>query len=90
MSRQSARPPANACLFIDFMLRPEISARNSNAIGYANANIDATPLVDPAISSDPGIYPSPDIWQRLHETKVFPPKQQRIRTRTWTKIKSGL
>ncbi len=80
----------NAYLFIDFMLRPEISARNSNAIGYANANSSATPLVDPAISGDPAIYPGEEIWDRLYETRILPPKQQRIRTRSWTRIKSGL
>jgi putrescine transport system substrate-binding protein len=80
----------NAYLFLDFMLRPEISARNTNAIGYANANRSATPLVDPAISGDPAIYPDEEIWSRLHEAEVLPPKLQRVRTRSWTRIKSGL
>lgn len=80
----------NAYLFLDFMLRPEISARNTNAIGYANANSGATPLVDPEISGDPAIYPDEKIWRRLYESTVFPPKQQRLRTRSWTRIKSGL
>lgn len=85
-----ARNVDNAYLFLDFMLRPEISARNSNAIGYANANRSATPLVNPEISGDPGIYPDEAIWSRLHEAKVLPPKEQRVRTRSWTRIKSGL
>ena len=80
----------NAYLFLDFMLRPEISARNTNVIGYANANASATPLVDPIISGDPAIYPDEEIWNRLHEAKYLPPKQQRVRTRSWIKIKSGL
>ena len=66
----------NAYLFLDFMLRPEISARNTNAIGYANANASATPLVDPIISGDPAIYPDEEIWNRLHGAKYLPPKQQ--------------
>jgi len=82
--------PNNAYLFLDFMLRPEVIARASNFIGYANANRDATPLVDPQITSDPAIYPDEKTMQRLEATKVLPPKLERRRSRTWTKIKTGL
>jgi putrescine transport system substrate-binding protein len=80
----------NAYLFLDFMLRPEVVARASNFIGYANANRDATPLVDPEITSDPAIYPDEETMQRLQSTTVLPPKLERRRSRTWTKIKTGL
>ena len=43
--------------FIDFMMRPEIIAKVTNDIGYANANEKATPLVDEAIRNDPAMYP---------------------------------
>jgi putrescine transport system substrate-binding protein len=72
------------------MLRPEVIARASNFIGYANANRDATSLVDPQITSDPAIYPDEETMQRLEATKVLPPKLERRRSRTWTKIKTGL
>jgi putrescine transport system substrate-binding protein len=80
----------NAYLLIDFLTRPEIAARNTNMTGYANAVGSATPLVDPEISSDPAIYPDAEIWQRLHESKVLPPKEQRLRTRSWIKVKTGI
>lgn len=80
----------NAYLFLDFMLRPEIIARASNYVGYANANRSANALVDPAITSDPAIYPDPETMQRLHASKILPPKLERRRSRTWTKIKTGL
>jgi len=82
--------PDNAYLFIDFMLRPGVIARASNYIGYANANRDATALVDPAISSDPAIYPDLATLQRLQPSVVLPPKLERRRSRTWTKVKTGL
>ena len=82
--------PDNAYLFLDFMLRPEVIARASNFIGYANANRTATPLVDTAISGNPAIYPDPETRQRLHSTRILPPKLERRRSRTWTKIKTGL
>ena len=82
--------PDNAYLFLDFMLRPEVIARASNFIGYANANRDATALVDAEITSDPAIYPGAETMLRLEATKVLPPKLERRRSRTWTKIKTGL
>jgi len=82
--------PDNAYLFLDFMLRPEVVARASNYTGYANANRSATALVDPAITSDPAIYPDSETMQRLHASRILPPKLERRRSRTWTKIKTGL
>jgi putrescine transport system substrate-binding protein len=82
--------PDAAHLFIDYMLRPDVIARASNYTGYANANQSATRLVDPAISSDPAIYPDPETRSRLHATTILDPKQERRRSRSWTKIKSGL
>ncbi len=82
--------PNNAYLFLDFMLRPDVVARASNYIGYANANRDALPLVDEALSSDPAIYPDLETMNRLEPSVVLPPKLERRRSRTWTKIKTGL
>lgn len=82
--------PDNAYLFLDFMLRPDVVARASNYIGYANANLSATSLVDPALTQDPAIYPDKDTMQRLEPSVVLPPKLERRRSRTWTKIKTGL
>jgi putrescine transport system substrate-binding protein len=45
----------NAHLFIDFLLRPQVAASNSNLIKYANAvNPDIQPL-EPAVRADPGV-----------------------------------
>ena len=82
--------PENAYLFLDFMLRPEVIARASNYIGYANANRSATALVDPAISGDPAIYPDPVTMERLEPSVILSPKLERRRSRAWTKIKTGL
>lgn len=82
--------PDNAHLFLDFLLRPEVIARTTNFVGYANANLKATPLVDPSIANDPAIYPDAEIQARLFASEVLPPKLERRRSRSWTKIKSGL
>jgi len=82
--------PDNAYLFVNYMLRPEVIARSTNYIGYANANKDATRFVEPRIAEDTAIYPDQLVLQRMQTTEVLTPKMERRRSRTWTKIKTGL
>jgi putrescine transport system substrate-binding protein len=82
--------PNNAHLFLDYIMRPEVIARSSNHVGYANANKTATALVLPSITSDKGIYPDAKTRGRLHGTLLLAPKLERRRSRTWIKVKSGL
>ena len=39
--------PENALKFIDYILRPEVAAKISDTVAYANPNAAATKLVDP-------------------------------------------
>jgi putrescine transport system substrate-binding protein len=80
---------ANALKFIDFILRPEIIAAISNTVAYANPNLQATKLVDDAIRSDPNIYPSAEVRARLFFDKPVTPQFERLRTRAWTRVKTG-
>ena len=82
--------PDNAYLFIDYMLRPEVIAKSTNYIGYANANKDANIFVKPEIEMDTAIYPDQQVLQRMQTTEVLTPKLERRRMRTWTRIKTGL
>lgn len=79
----------NAHLFINYLLRPEIAARSSNLIKYANAiAADIQPL-DPSVRSDPGVYPPPEVRARLTPERPRPPDYQRLLTRMWTRFKSA-
>lgn len=80
---------ANAYLFLNYLLDPQVIANISNVIGFANANQAATPLLDASVGMDPAIYPRPDQQQRL-VTQVEPsPEQARAITRLWQKFKTG-
>ena len=80
----------NAYLFLNYMLRPEVIAASTDYIGYANANKSATPLVNLSLTANVAIYPDAETLQRLQTTEVLAPKEERKRSRTWTKIKTGL
>jgi putrescine transport system substrate-binding protein len=79
----------NAHLFIDYLLRPQIAARNSNLIKYANSvSVSLQPL-DPGVRNDPGVYPPPQVRARLIPERARPAQYQRLLTRMWTRFKTG-
>ncbi|WP_035275947.1 polyamine ABC transporter substrate-binding protein [Desulfogranum japonicum] len=75
--------------FINYLLSPEVIAEISNYVAYANANKDATPLLDAEIREDGSIYPSPEVMERLVVPVEIGRKTQRLKTRSWTRIKTG-
>ncbi|MBP6796900.1 MAG: extracellular solute-binding protein, partial [Luteimonas sp.] len=79
----------NAHAFINFLLQPEVIAKITDYVAYANANKDATALVDPQIAADPGVYPPPEVRAKLVDPTSLPGDIQRQRVRAWTAIKSG-
>ncbi len=79
----------NAYLFIDYLLRPEVIAACTNYTGYANANKAATPFIDPAVASDPAVYPDATTLARMYTPTPQTEEQDREITRIWATIKSG-
>lgn len=86
---KDAPHPEAAHAFINYLLQPEVIAGVSNHVAYANANQAATPLLNEAIRDDPAVYPSAEVRARLIIPRAVPQKTQRLRTRTWTRIKTG-
>jgi len=81
--------PENAYAFLNFMLEPRVIAAVTNDIHYANDNLAANAFVDPLVLNDPAVYPTPAIEARLYESAEVAPALERIRTRTWTRIKTA-
>jgi len=86
---KDARHAANAYLLINYLMDPHVIANISNFIGFANANLAATPLLDASVSTDTAIYPTPDQKQRLFVQLEPSPEQARAITRLWQKFKTG-
>jgi putrescine transport system substrate-binding protein len=82
--------PIAAHKFLDFILEPRVIAAITNDIHYANDNAAADAYVDPQILQDPAVYPPPAVQARLYQSTEVAPALERLRTRTWTRIKTGL
>jgi putrescine transport system substrate-binding protein len=79
----------NAHLFIDYLLRPEVAAQNSNLIKYANAVSPELQPLDPLVRNDQGVFPPQEVRARLTPERPRPPDYQRMLTRAWTRFKTG-
>ena len=75
--------------FIDYIMRPEVIAKATNYVFYANGNIASKEFVDQEILEDTAIYPSEETVAKLFTTTTKPPAALRAMTREWTKVKTG-
>ena len=81
--------PENAHTFLDYIMRPDVMAKASNYVYYANGNKASQPMLNEDVIGDTAIYPSEETVKNLYITTTYPPKIQRVVTRTWTRVKSG-
>jgi putrescine transport system substrate-binding protein len=86
---KDAKHPAEAHAFINYLLKPEVAAKNSNFIAYANGNLASQQFVDKAVLDDPSVYPTPATMDSLYTNKAHDQQTQRLMNRLWTKIKTG-
>jgi putrescine transport system substrate-binding protein len=80
---------AEAHAFIDYLLRPEVAAKNSNLVAYANGNLASQKFVDSAVLDDKSVYPDAATMNRLYTVSARDQKSQRLVNRLWTKVKTG-
>lgn len=73
--------------FIDYLLKPENAAAISNFVLYAVPNNKVDPLLDEAVRTNEGIYPTEEVKKRLFSLKAHSAKFDRKLTRAWTNIK---
>ncbi|MFT5502912.1 MAG: putrescine transport system substrate-binding protein [Gammaproteobacteria bacterium] len=79
----------NAHLFMNYLMRPEVAANDSNYSWYATANKTAIPMIDEAVTSSPAAFPSAAQIATMYTLSPLPQKMERVRTRTWTNFKAG-
>ena len=75
--------------FLNYIMRPEVMAKASNYVYYANGNLASQKLLNEDVIKDPAIYPDAETVKKLYTTTAYPPKVLRVVTRAWTKVKTG-
>ena len=70
-------------LFINFLLRPEVSAEIVNQKYYASANDAARAFVAPAILNDPSIYPNQSVLQHAEIILLLSAEGQKLYDEIW-------
>jgi putrescine transport system substrate-binding protein len=84
---KDAPHPGNAMKFIDYILEPEVIAKITAAVGYANAVPASRTFIPRNILDDPVVYPPDDV--KLYVQPLVTPDYERERNRLWTRIKTG-
>lgn len=75
--------------FLNYLLRPRVSAAIAGAAQTATANASARGLLPEAIRSNPTLYPPPQALARGEWLQALPVAAQRLRDRLWTEVKSA-
>ena len=81
--------PDAAHEFIDFILRPDVIADITNYVVYANPNPASLEYVEEDIVNDPAVFPPQEVQDRLFAAEEVSPGFERLRTRTWTRVRTG-
>lgn len=81
--------PDNAHRFIDFLLRPDVIAAISNETGYANGVPASAGLLDPALRSDPVVYPPAEVEAKLFILPNAAKDYEKARTKAWTSFRTA-
>jgi putrescine transport system substrate-binding protein len=86
---RDARNAVEAHEFINFLQKPEVAAKNSNFISYANGNLASQNFIDKEVLEDRTIYPDEATMRKLYTMKAHDAATTRLMNRLWTRIKTG-
>ena len=81
--------PGNAHRLIDFLMRPDVIAKVTEATYLANANTGSDPLLPAALRADPLVYPDAAALERLHAIAASSPEYARTRNREFTLFRTA-
>jgi putrescine transport system substrate-binding protein len=79
----------NAHLFIDYMLRADVAAKNSNFLSYANSNAASWPMVDADVKANPNVFPTPELLAKIVPDLPESAEYTRLLTRAWTRFRTA-
>jgi spermidine/putrescine-binding protein len=83
----NARNKKFAHVFLDYLLRPQVVAKISNAVGYANANLKAVEFMNESIKSNPAVIPSSAALSRTLPIPILTDRDRQEIEKIWTDFK---
>ena len=86
---RDARHADNAYAFIDYFLRPEVSASLTNELGYATANKASLAAVKPEIAQDPSVFPNAGDKLKMVSPASFSNEARASMGNVFTSFKKG-
>ena len=81
--------PDNALAFLNYLMDPQVIAKVTNKVRFANGNLASLPYVEDSIKNDPGIYPDAATRTRLFPDLAESQQFSRELNRSWTRVRSG-
>jgi putrescine transport system substrate-binding protein len=86
---KDAPHPENAHKWIDYILRPDVHASLTNAVFYANPNLESRRLVKPELASDKAVFPDAAALDKMIVPGMPDAATRRLVTRTFTNFKAN-
>jgi putrescine transport system substrate-binding protein len=86
---KDAKHPNNAHAFIDYFLRPEVSAALTNELSYATANKASLAKVKPEIAQDKAVFPDAANLEKMVSPASFSNDARASMANVFTTFKKG-
>ncbi|MBI2727078.1 MAG: extracellular solute-binding protein [Polaromonas sp.] len=86
---KDAKHPNNALAFINYFLKPEVSASLTNELGYATANKASLANVKPELAKDPAVFPDAANLQKMVSPSSFSNEARQSMSNVFTLFKKG-
>ncbi len=86
---KDAKHPNNAHTFVNYFLRPEVSAALTNELGYPTVNKASLRLVEPGIAADKAVFPDQDNLQKMVLPNSFSNDARQSLSQIFTRFKKG-
>ncbi|MGB4118081.1 MAG: extracellular solute-binding protein [Polaromonas sp.] len=86
---KDAKRPNNAHAFINYFLKPEVSAALTNELGYATANKASLANVKPDIAKDQAVFPDAANLQKMVPPSSFSNEARQSLSQVFTLFKKG-
>ena len=81
-----ARNKDGAYQLLNYLMKSEVAAANTNFLQYANPVLTSTPFIEPELLKDPGLYPPKSVLKRLTIQPPMPVDVEAEMKRIWAKL----